>query len=214
MNEQWNSLMDRIDALSARERFFLMLSILTCVIAVVDLLWLTPAQTAFKQLTQRFAAQNADLSRLRDELRGLTAVPDPSRAVREDIAAQEARLAAVNAHIQELLPAAKGGPALEQVLMQLLRKQDGLVLVGLRTLGDAAAPAAAAAPNAASGGLPNGMTKRGLELQVSGPYPELVRYIKTLETALPSLRWGTLTLSSDKLPPLMTVQVFVVGVQP
>ena len=59
-----------------------------------------------------------------------------------------------------------------------------------------------------------GLTKRGLELRVAGPYAELNRYVKTLEAALPSLRWGVLTVKKGPQTAELTLQVFVVGVQP
>ena len=58
------------------------------------------------------------------------------------------------------------------------------------------------------------LLRRGLELSVSGSYAELVRYVNTLESALPTLRWGTLHLKSAKQPPELTLQVFVVGAPP
>ena len=51
-------------------------------------------------------------------------------------------------------------------------------------------------------------------MKVAGPYAELVRYVKNLESALPALRWGALRLQSDKQPPELTLQVYVVGVRP
>jgi len=95
------------------------------------------------------------------------------------------------------------------VLVQLLRRQDGLVLQGLTTL-----KAESAVATGAQAALPPGMVKRGLELRVTGPYPNLVRYVKSLETALPALRWGALNLKSDQQPPELSLQVYVVGVQP
>ncbi len=210
--QQLEKLLERVDALSLRERVFLFLSLLACLLAVADLLWLSPAQAAYKQLTQRFAAQTTELTRLRDELRASSVVPDPSKAVRDDIEKANLRLAALNEEIKTLVPMAQNGPALEQVLVQLLRKQSGLTLLGVSTLAPDA-PAAAGGP-ASANAMPPGLSKRGLELRVAGAYPELVAYIKTLETAMPALRWGALNLKSDKLPPEFTVQVYVVGVQP
>jgi MSHA biogenesis protein MshJ len=41
-----------------------------------------------------------------------------------------------------------------------------------------------------------------------------VRYVKTLEMAMPSLRWGALQIKGDLQPPELSLQVYVVGVQP
>ena len=212
MKKQWAQQLDRIDALSLRERVFLFISVIACALALADVLWLSPVQTAYKQLAQRFASQSAELERLRGELRTVARPVDPAKAVRDDIAVATERLDAINADIKALVPMDKSGPELEQVLVQLLRRHDGLVLQGLSTMKAEAAPTAASAGIA--GAAPTGLTKRGLELRVTGPYPELVRYIKTLETAMPALRWGALTLKSEKQPPELKLQVYAVGVQP
>jgi MSHA biogenesis protein MshJ len=209
MKKQWTQQLDRIDALSLRERVFLFISVIACALALADVLWLSPAQTAYKQLAQRFASQSAELERLRGELRTVALPVDPAKAVRDDIAVATERLDALNADIKALVPLDKNGPELEQVLVQLLRRQDGLVLQGLSTTKAEVAPTAGT-----PGAVPTGLTKRGLELRVAGPYPELVRYVKTLETAMPALRWGALTLKSEKQPPELKLQVYAVGVQP
>lgn len=210
------ALLAKIDAMSLRERAFLFLSILACIVALVDMLWLTPVMAANKKLVQQFASQAAELGRLRDELKVVAQPVDPSKAVRADIDAANLRLDALNEDINALLPRAKNGPDLEQVLVQFLRREEGLTLLGLKTLQSETAPAPAAAAGAAAvaGALPAGMTRKGLELRISGPYIALVRYVQQLETALPALRWGALALKSEVQPPELTLQVFVLGVQP
>jgi len=209
MKQQWIRLLERIDALSLRERVFLFVSVIACALALSDVLWFSPAQTQYKQLTQRFASQSAELDRLRIELKAIARPEDPSVAVRAEIAAADSRLNALNADIKTLVPLVQNGPELEQVMVQLLRRHDGLTLMGLTTLKtDATTPASGTAA------LPAGMSKRGLELRVSGSYAELVRYVKTLEAAMPALRWGALNLKSEQQPPELTLQVYVLEVQP
>jgi MSHA biogenesis protein MshJ len=213
MKKQWQQLALRIDAMQLRERVFLFLAIIICCMALADTLWLTPAQVAHKQATQRFAAQGTELKRLRDELKAAAQPVDASKAVRDDIAAANLRLDAINQEIRAVAPLAQGGPAIEQALVQFLRRQDGLTLLRTGTIqNDVVSTASAAAPPAA--GAQPVLSRRGLELSVSGSYADLVRYVRTLETALPSLRWGTLQLKTTKQSPEMTLQVFVVGVPP
>lgn len=199
----WEKQAARINALSLRERGFLLVSVIALVLALVDVLWLSPAQLAHKQLTQRFAAQSAELTRLRAELQASGKPVDASQAVREDIAELDRRLQTLDQEIQVLAPRAQGGPGLEQVLVQFLRRHEGLTLLGLDTLKQEAPPPGAA-----------GLGKRGLELRVAGPYAELVRYVRALETALPVLRWGPMQLKAEKQPPELSLQVYVVGTQP
>lgn len=218
MKAYWVNILGRIDALSLRERIFLLVSAIVCCVALVDVLLLTPAQNAQRQLAQRFAAQGAELDRLRDELRRVAQPVDASKSVRDALAETEQRQEALNAQIKTLLPSDQRGPALEQVLVQFLRRQDQLKLVSVNApmAGAGSAPPAAptAAGTASPDALPPGLTRRTLVLTVAGPYPELVRYLKTLEGALPSLRWGSLRLNSDKTVPELTLQVHVIGVQP
>ncbi|MFZ3128674.1 MAG: hypothetical protein WA136_11740 [Rhodoferax sp.] len=206
LKQWWQRQAVRIDALHLRERVFLFVSAIVCCVALADVLWLSPAQLAYQQTAQRFAAQGSELSRLRAELQGAARPVDASQAARDEIAAIQTRLDAVNHDIQSAGHQTQGAPALEQVLVQFLRRQPGLTLLRTATLKPEAAVAAPAAVT------PAGLSKRGIELKVSGSYPELVRYVKTLEHALPALRWGTLQLKSEQQPPELTLQVYVVGV--
>ncbi len=213
MKKQWQLLAGRIDAMQLRERVFLFLAIIISCLALADTLWLTPAQVAHKQAKQGLETQAAELQRLRDELKAVAQTVDPSKAVRDDIAAANLRLDAINQEIRAVAPLAEGGPAIEQALVQFLRRQEGLTLLSTGTVKQDAVSASGTPP--ATGAQP-ALSRRGLELSVSGSYADLVRYVRTLENALPTLRWGTLVLKTTKQSqlPEMTLQVFVVGVQP
>lgn len=210
MKAIWEKQAARIDALSLRERAFLFLSVIAVCLALADVLWLSPTQTVHKQVRQQLAGQGVELQRLGDELKALAQPVDASKAVREDVAAAQTQLDAVDHTIKTQVPMADSDFALQSALVQFLRRQEGLTLVSVGTVKQESSVAAGAgAPPA-----PAGLIKRGMELKVAGPYAELVRYVKTLESALPALRWGALRLQSEKQPPELTLQVYVVGVQP
>lgn len=214
MKRWWDAQSARINALSLRERIFLFLAVIACGMALVDSLWLSPAQVAHKQLTQRFEKQSSELQRARDTLR-LTATPlDSNKPLRDEISTVAAQLEATNSLIKGLLPLAPGETPLTQVLNQFLRRHEGLTLVRTTALAPEAASVshAAATPDAVA--LPAGLTRQGVELVVSGPYPQLTRYVQALEAALPNVRWGAMTVKSEMSPPELTLQLFLVGVQP
>src|SRR5665647_2926159 len=100
----WGVQSGRVNALSLRERVFLFLSVMACCMALADVLWLSPAQLAHKQLTQRFEKQSADLQRARDELKTVAQPIDVGRGARDEIAALKTRLDSVNLTIKEVLP--------------------------------------------------------------------------------------------------------------
>lgn len=217
MKKWWSIQSARIDALSLRERVFLFLSVMACGIALIDVLWLSPAQLEHKQLTQRFSKQSTELQRLRDEFTASPKPVDVNAVARAELAQVKTRLDAIDKDIGAVsVPAVAGSTPLAQVLVHFLRKYDSLTLVRTVTLppeGVAATPPVAPAASAAVP-LAAAITRQGLELTVAGPYPELIRMVQTLEKAMPALRWGSLRVSAETLPPQLTLQVFVVGVQP
>ncbi|MES2948865.1 MAG: hypothetical protein V4858_10035 [Pseudomonadota bacterium] len=215
MKQQWQQLVVRIDAMQLRERVFLFLAIIITGFALADTLWLSPAQTVYKQATLRFAAQGTELQRLRDELKALAQPVDANKAVRDDLAAAGLRLDTVNQEIKAVAPQAEGGPAIEQALVQFLRRQERLTLLSTETIKTESASSAVAPAAAGAASAQPALSRRGLELRVSGSYADLVRYVRTLENALPTLRWGNLQIkSTNKQPPELTLQVYVVGVPP
>lgn len=207
----WGLQSGRINALSLRERVFLFLAIIASCMALADVLWLSPAQLAHKQLTQRFEKQSADLQRAREELKSVAQPADASRASRDEIAAINTQLESVNLSIKEALPDTARATPLAQALGQLLRRHVGLTLVRTSAM---APEVVTLEPGQAAGAaaLPVGLTRQGIELTVSGAYPDLTQYVQTLESAMPQVRWGVMTLKSDTLPPQLTLQLFLLGV--
>ena len=208
MRQKWLKFAEWVNALSLRERGILFVVFILGSLALADVVWLTPAQNAYKTATLDFESQNGELKRLRAELQSTAQTVDPSKVVRDEMALADVQLSQINQSIGLLAPQAGNGPRLEDVLLQFLRRQDGLALLSTGTFKpdqSNQATSFVAVP---------GMTKRGMELRVSGAFGDLARYVQTLERALPNLRWGQLQLKSEKQPPELTLQVYVVGVQP
>lgn len=204
MKAWWTRQAARIDALSARERAFIFVSLLASVMALADVLWIEPANQAHQRLAQQVAAQTQEVDRLRAQLAATPAPVDANQVLRTEIAALQTQRDAGQQAIAQA--SSQGGLALEPVLTEFLRRRPGLTLVSTATLG---------APGAdAKDAVPAGLARRGVELRVSGPYSELVMYLRSLEKALPELRWGTMQLRSEKQPPELSLQVFVLEVQP
>lgn len=202
MKRWWTRLATRIDALSLRERVFLFATLIVLSMLLANVLWLAPAQLQYQQITQRVAAQDTELQRLRDELKNSHVETGPSQQLRADLASTRDRLLAVNQEIAQMPMSKVDETPLTQVLVHFLRRQEGLVLVRTATL---------AADNRAAQPATGGVTRQGLELTVAGSYPELNRYVQTLERALPALRWGTMKVSSAQPSSELTLQVWLLG---
>ena len=231
MKAWWKIQSGRINALSLRERAFLFVTLIICLLALADTLWISPTQAAYRQTTLKLSTQNEELQRLRVELGSLYSraatsnlATDPNQILRNDINTAKERLQVLDKAISELTQRAQNARSIEAPLMEFLRRQEGLTLLGTRTLGGGDTTPETAGLlsilSIASGTSPN-LNKRGLELRVSGSYPQLSRYVRTLEEALPDLRWGQLEIRNTPIPsdkpsdkPKLTVQVHVVGVSP
>jgi MSHA biogenesis protein MshJ len=204
MKRWWTLLSTRIDALSLRERAFLFVTLLVLCMLLADVLWLSPAQTRHRQITQRVAAQQAELQRLGEELKNSSGETGPTRQMRVELAQAREGLAAVNVEI-EALPQGQGDIPLSKVLVHFLRRHEGLVLVRTATLADESRGVEGAAATHKQ------LRRQGLELTVAGPYAELTRYVQTLERAMPALRWGAMKMNSLNQPAELTLQVWLVG---
>lgn len=215
----WEVQSGRINAKSLRERVFVFLTVIACCLALADALWLSPAQVAHKQLTLRFEKQSAQLQRARDELKMVTRPTDAGKAVRAEVAAVKAQLESVNQTIDAVLPGAAQATPLAQALIHLLRRHAGLTLVRTSTMASNASAARIAQATGVGivspvGVLPPALTRQGMELTVSGSYHDLAQYVQALENEMPQVRWGIMKLKGDKFPTELTLQLFLLGVQP
>ncbi len=214
MKPWWIRHSSRIDALALRERILLLLSVMVCFMAAADTLWLSPAQNVQKKLALAVTRENGELEALRIQLRAgqSRSGPDPITTARQQMGESQQRLDQVNRDIVAASSLSDQGAGLPQVLVHFLRRHERLTLVRTATLaGDGAGTQALGRPTPLAG--VTAIQRQGLELTVSGPYLELMNYVQTLEQVLPTLRWGTMKLNSEKMPPQLTLQVFLVGVQ-
>jgi len=218
MKPWWLAQMARLDGLSLRERLFLFLSVLVCAGAVVDTLWLSPAQTSYKQLSQHVEKQSAETQRLREVLRASATPVSASASLRDELAQIATQTGQVNQSIQQLLPDSATAPPLAQALVHLLRRHEGLTLVRTRALppevsgpGHVAGAAASKTDAGVATALPPGLTRQGVALTVRGSYADLTRYVQSLEADMPRVRWGEMTLQSGKDQPELTLKLFLLG---
>lgn len=214
----WLAQMARIDALSARERLFLFLSVLVCAAAVVDTLWFSPAQTSYKQTSQRVEKQATELQRLRDTLRASTGPAVQSGGPRDELVQIAAQTEQVNQAVKQLLPDSANLAPLAQALVHLLRPHDGLTLVRTSALppeqagpGNTTAAKSGKSDASATLPLPPGLTRQGVALTVSGSYADLTRYVQILESDMPQVRWGEMLLNSGKGQPELTLKLYLLG---
>ena len=95
------------------------------------------------------------------------------------------------------------------VLKNVVREQDGIRVVGFKTL----SPQAVALPDAVEG-APPGFYRHGFEITVSGRYAELVAYLERLEALPWRLSWIEATLDAAARPELtLTLTVHTLSLE-
>ena len=208
----WALQVARIDAISLRERILLFVAAVACVGALANWAWLAPAQDTQQRLLRSLDQQTVELTQARADLAAVARPVATQATVRAELSEVEASMASSRQLLRALsspsaTQSAQSTP-LTQLLVHLLQRHDGLTLLHTTTMSDAdLKPSVRTAVVAA---LPNGAVRRGVELTVAGPYTELTRYVGTLEQVLPQVRWGTLWLRSEKGPPELTLQLYLV----
>lgn len=206
MKQRFQAQIARLEALSLRERVFLFLSVLVCSGALFDALWLSPAQTAHRQLVVRIDKQGTELQRLREAVKTTAQPGGALPSVRDELQRLHAQSDETERAVRELLPTGQTTP-LVQALTHLLRRHQGLTLVKTAAL----APEVAGPGNSNAAGLPEGLTRQGVAITVAGAYPDLIRFVSTLEADMPQVRWGVMTLKSDKGASELTLQLFLLA---
>jgi MSHA biogenesis protein MshJ len=211
------SLVRRFDARPQRERLIIMVAIAALLLLAGDRFWLTPSFRHFNKASQALTDARRDQQALADESERRRVEGDAARReLNTDIAQWRER---TNAAAHELAATQAGliGPdRMVSLLEQMLPRQGGVRVVGLKTLApqDARSPLAPATPTAATPAAatlavpatttPTGnasLYRHGVELTVEGSYGDLMNYLAALESLPgPRLLWGGVKLKVEHHP--------------
>lgn len=214
-------LIQKIDAMSQRERIMVFAAALTVVIGIGYATLIDPQLAQRGSLIKQIGSQGQQLKTVQAELQSLAGGaqdPDaPNRARLESIKRQLAEIESFLHEKQEhLVPAEKVGALLEEVL----RRNRGLQLVSLKTL--AAAPlvektpakADSAAPVGALAGVERQLYKHGVEITVKGSYLDLLEYLGQLEAIPWQVYWGRAELEVQEHPAsALTLTVYTLSLE-
>ncbi len=202
-------LMDKIDALSPRERAILLLLLLAALWAGVDGLLLGPLDKAQRAERDKLTAASARIAAAQDTLTRRAGQGDPERVAQQ-------RLDDVHKALDSRMRAAERGQNrlvaprdMAQVLQGLLRNQPGLRLAHLQTLAPEAIglPASAKASDAA-------LFRQGVRLTLAGNYDALARYMESLEHLPVGFYWSRAELDASHHPEIeLTLTLYTLSLE-
>jgi len=211
LRQSFKQFLERIDALSLRERAFLFVGVLAA-------LYLIVANVVFPTLLGDLSRMEKELNAKRDQTRVLQTQIEKiaSERGRDPNEISRKRLAELRQELREREGALAGvvrgvvSPRdMARMVEQMLQRNRALTVVSVENLpptplladGGEAQPAAGATPaTAAAPASASGMYKHGLRIQLSGQYPDILRYLGALETLPWKVFWGEVQLQTEKYP--------------
>lgn len=210
-SEKLREIAARIGMMSLRERVFIFAASLVVSLALVQTLLIDAGQLGKQQAKDRVQVAEEALAQIGEQRQQLEreAGRNPDQVVRETLAAQEARLVALNAELDRLQRSLIPPERMNQVLKNVVQAQSGIRIVGFKTLD----PQPVALPDAAEG-TPPGFYRHGFEVKVSGRYADLVTYLERLEALPWRLNWIEASLDAAARPMLtLTLTVHTLSLE-
>jgi MSHA biogenesis protein MshJ len=179
---------ERLDAATLRERVLVFIAAASVLLFTAHAAFIAPLRAQQARLAAQSEQQQKELRSLQASLQKLAlqaAGQDPDAANRARQAQLRAELKELNGRIEQEQRRFTAPERMRAVLEEMLERNRRLALVDLRTL----APVPIGAAKAGPGGTP-GLYRHGIELTVSGTYPELYDYLRALEHLPTQLYWG------------------------
>jgi MSHA biogenesis protein MshJ len=217
MKQLWQRYAGRVDALSLRERVMVFAAAVALVLAFGYIGFLEAQGAKHKRLTSALQQKQGEMKALQDQITKLFGArgADPDRDTRERLTQVRQQLAEVDAVIAAEERKFTAPAQMRQVVEGLIARNRAVSLVELKTLPVAnlaetrgapgAAKPAAEPAKPAAGPKPSAQTDRliyrhGIELTVSGAYPDLLAYVRDLESLPSQLYWGSLEIDGAGYP--------------
>ncbi|KGK42403.1 hypothetical protein LH51_07765 [Nitrincola sp. A-D6] len=211
----WVQISQQIEKRSLRERSILLAVALLIVLLLTDTLLTDPDRREIVQQTQRLTSQHAELNTLKTQetelLQSLSA--DPNIALRERATYLEAEVLHAREALDQEFARFISPDQMNSALRALVGVTEGVSLHSLRSLPTEivfSAPETDPDSNAEADtdteqtDLPeevaSGVYRRGVELELTGNYHGLVRYLDMLSELPWVISWEQVQVLSDKYP--------------
>lgn len=194
------------DALSRRERIFVMIAAWLTVLFVLDSAFVSPARQRSAALSKAVAEKQGEVARFEAELGMLRArlAEDPDAVMKRRIAELEGNISVAERKLHSAGSQIVPPDRMAKLLEQLLGRNKRLELVSLRSLEPdilVREESAGDAGRGKSGQVKSGLLYRqGMELVLSGGYLDMLDYIAQVEQLPWKIYWEHLDLKVEEHP--------------
>lgn len=199
MNERWQLLLDKVDALSLRERALVLLSVAAVMYLVWDFTVFSPVATAKSEVDTELAATEQKIAAMEQEETILrqSLNTDPHQDLKLQLKGLNDRMAELDANLSELSVGLVPVDKLATILQDVLAQAGSLQLHSLQTLPvealELTVKTDAEAANA-------GVYKHSVAITVKGSYFEFLSYLKSLEAMTWRFYWDELRYKQEQYP--------------
>lgn len=220
MGEKLRQLGTRIDALSVRERGFIMLTVLVAIYVLWDSALMRPLNAQEAMFTRSIVDTRMEIDKLNASALEITRLqtvdPDAENRARRD--KLEADLKLVNAELDEVAEHLIAPEDMAEVLETVLKRSADVHFLKLEGLGSASIlpgtgdNAATGTPASGARDALLGAFKHGLRLEFQGGYLETLKVLRELETLPWAFFWESVDLEVKGYPNARTaVTVFTLS---
>jgi MSHA biogenesis protein MshJ len=187
--------MERIDALTLRERVLIFIAAALVLVAIAYLGFISPLMEKDKRLGREVARRQGELSMLQSQLQAMARSSEmrPDDAARAKLADLQREQAQLDGQIAQAASRFTSPQRMRDVLQEILARNPRLQLVDLKTL-----PVDLFGHSDGRGARP--IYRHALELTVSGAYLDLYAYLRQLEDLPTRLYWRKADLAADNYP--------------
>jgi len=192
-------LMDKIDALTVRERGMILLAVLAVIVFVWDMFLMQPLDARQQRLQSQLEMKRAEVQALNIELQQLVSElsEDPNAANRARRETLREELAALEAQVQETTAELVDPAQMPRLLRTVINRTEGVSLASLEGLGvsplvggesgsNKGSDGGPAVPEGASAGELATAFRHGMRIRFEGEYLTTLDYLRRLE----DLEWG------------------------
>ncbi len=202
---QLKKYMERLDALSLRERGIIFVAIMVAIYSVATNVLFPPLNTEQARLKKDLAAKRAQVQTFETQIQGALAksAEDPDAANRARLAELEKQLKSteetLGAITSRLVPPKEMTRMVEQILARNRRLEvvrlESLPAEPLRPVGDESRQTLAKAPAKIQSAY-----RQGMRIELRGEYLDVLAYLRELEELPWKVFWGQVSLQTEQYP--------------
>lgn len=219
MKQYWQKLVQKVDALSLRERVIIFAMLAVLFIAIFNAALLDRQFAKQKQLSNQVTEGQTQINQLRVQIaQSVQARNDPDAADRERLQALKQQSAQMQSVLLDMQRGLVSPDRMTVLLEDILKRDRKLRLLSLKTLpvsslsgtapadvrpaqGNAAAVPPSVVQNLGDGQPSAGVVyKHGVEIVLQGEYLEILDYMAALESMPWQLFWGKAKLNVEEHP--------------